>query len=237
MNKSAQKAAAAIIGLILSGLLIYIGFRIVEKRSSGAAAPESFICKRAKDTEALCTWTSKTEEVGRVLYASMPAGGIQECNLVFIAEEVGTPVAMGDGNFEHSVTLQPLVANQAYCAAPGGNEESIVEVGAAAEGAASQQSANQGQKGVVLDVTPSLTPQPSQNAVEPTSASVEPTQGPEPTGLYTSDTSIDTFYKDNPDDDWGDCLKHFDSKGEQISSNACIKGYYRYHAATPTPTP
>lgn len=229
MNKKSQKFAAIAIGFVLSVLLIYIGFRIVQKRGSQAGVAENYTCVRNKDTEGTCTWNSSSQERGTVLYASMPPGGIKECNLVFIAEELTDPVAIGDGNFEHKVILQPLVASQSYCAAPGGDEDSIVEVPVASAGSGS----------VLLDATPSpskpevVNPLPTTAADEtlPTSA-----PSPEPSLTSTTDGEIDTFYSDpnNTGDDWGDCLTYFENKGQQVSGNACIRGYYR-HNATPTP--
>ncbi len=234
MNKKTQKMAAIVIGLVLSLLLIYIGFRIVQKKGSQASLPEQFVCKRNKDTEAACTWTSKTEEVGRVLYASTPPGGLPECNLVFIAEELSAPVALGDGNFEHTVTLQPLVSKQSYCAAPGGAEDSIVEVPANSDGSA--EPAAQGESPVVLDTTPTPA-QPAEVDKDPlpTAMPAVASPSPEPTPETATDAQIDAYYSgSNTGDDWGDCLDYFDNKGQQVSSNACIKGYYR-HNVTPTP--
>ncbi len=235
MNKKTQKVAALVIGLVLSMLLIYIGFRIVQKRGSQASLPEQFNCKRNTDTEAACTWTSKSEEVGRVLYASMPPGGLQECNLVFIAEELSAPVALGDGNFEHTVTLQPLVTKQSYCAAPGGAEDTIVEVAANSSG--TSQTETQGETQVVLDTTPTPAQPVEVNDDQlPTTVPQSASPSPEPTLETTTDAQIDAYYSDssNTKDDWGDCLDYFDKKGQTVSSNACIKGYYR-HNVTPTP--
>ncbi|KXK11177.1 MAG: hypothetical protein UZ22_OP11002000381 [Microgenomates bacterium OLB23] len=222
------------IGFILSLLLIYIGFRIVQKRGSQASAVENFTCVRTKDTEARCTWTNRTEEQGNLLASSMPPGGLSECNLVFIHSEAGAPVALGDGNYEHTVIMQPLVANQSYCAAPAGSEETLIEVPASPDGAAGGQSTD-GTGGVVLDVTPTtavVVPEPTSGESD-----IVPTTAPLPTSAQTaSDTEVDAFYKDdtNADSDWGDCLDYFEKKGYQVSGNACIKGYYR-HTTTPTP--
>jgi len=232
MNKQTQKIAAIVIGLVLSLLLIYIGFRIVQKKGSQASLPEQFICKRNTDTEATCTWTSKSDEVGRILYASMPPGGIKECNLVFIAEEPSVPVSLGDSNFEHTITLQPLVSKQSYCAAPGGAEDAVIEVPANPDGSA--QATTQAETQVVLDTTPTPVQQEVENDPLPTAATVLPS--PEPTLPTATDAQIDAYYSDssNTGDDWGDCLDYFSKKNQQVSSYACIKGYYR-HNVTPTP--
>ncbi len=228
MNKKSQKFAAIAIGFVLSVLLIYIGFRIVQKRGSQAGVAENYTCVRKSAVDAECTWNSNDQSRGTVLYASMPPEGIQKCNLVFIAEELTDPVAIGDGNFEHKVTLQPLVANQSYCSAPGGDEDRIVEVPKASAGDAGS---------VLLEATPSpstpdvVDPQPT------TPETLLPTSAPtsQPPQSLTTDDEIDAYYDgSNTGDDWGDCLTYFDNKGQQVSSNACIRGYYR-HNATPTP--
>jgi hypothetical protein len=233
MNKKSQKIAAIGIGFILSVLLIYIGFRIVQKRGSQAGVTENFKCVRSKDTESTCTWTSRTDEVGRILYASMPPGGLQDCSLVFIAEELGTPVALGDGNFEHTVVLQPLVSKQSYCAAPAGSEDNMIEVPASVDGASAGTTGGTGGQ-TVLDVTPSPT---TGVVIEPTAAPTSPQAlpSPQPSLGTTTDTEIDAYFKNaSSTDDWGDCLDYFEKKGQQVSGNACIKGYYR-HNVTPTP--
>lgn len=227
-DKKTQKAAAIGIGLVLSLLLVYIGFRVVQKRGSQAGVVENFRCepRDANPTQTECSWSSNNEEVGRVLYASMPPGGLKECNLVFISEELATPVALGDGNFEHRVILQPLVADQAYCAAPAGNEDTLVEIPPATAGAG----ASTGSSDVVLDVTPTtpVVVETSPAVDEPTTL---PTTAPQPTASpATTDADIDAYYNDadNAGSDWGDCLDYFSKKGQQISSNACIRGYMRH---------
>jgi len=239
MNKKSQKVITIVIGLVLSLLLVYIGFRIVQKRGSQAGAATDFKCSRSKDTEATCTWTDKICEAGRTLYASTPPEGIKGCNLVFISEEAGQPVALGDGNCSHTVTLSPLIAKQSYCVATAGNEEAIIEVPSSTEGtSATNQSGN-----VVLDVTPTQpisndvalpTTSPTDENIQITPAATLPTQSVDM--VAATDVEVDAFYTDTTHlgDDWGDCLGYFKNVNKQISSNQCIRGYYR-HSATPTP--
>ena len=46
MDKKTQRIVSIVIGLILAGLLLYIGFRIVQQRASRASVPESFTASR-----------------------------------------------------------------------------------------------------------------------------------------------------------------------------------------------
>ena len=123
MNKKTQKIVSILIGLILSILIVIIGFRMVQGRGA-SAAPNELSCARDGST-ATVTWVDGQSGLGTVAYGSDDA-----TSLPFFAQEMGSPASAGIGQYRHSATIGPLPAGSAYhVAVEGFTDQSIPCIG------------------------------------------------------------------------------------------------------------
>lgn len=62
MDQKKQHAVSIVIGLVLAGLLVYIGVRVVQQRSSQASLPENLTATRLDADTCTVSATTKTDE-------------------------------------------------------------------------------------------------------------------------------------------------------------------------------
>lgn len=210
MNKKTRRIVSISIGIILSLLIVFIGFRIMQ-RSGAQAAPEDLSCDRNKTT-ARVQWTDGNGDPATVVYGSNDSTA-----LPFLAKEKNSPENIGIGQFKHRVDIGPLPPRTQYSVA--------------VEGFTSQTAnctGDDGTESVLIDTT-SDSADTLDALLESQSDEDEPEEPePEPTAEPTDEPSkalpgveAREYFNDNPDKSILDCIRNFgideDENGNQYT--------------------
>jgi hypothetical protein len=203
MDKKTQKIVSISIGLILSILIVVIGFRMLQGRGANAA-PNELSCVRDGST-ATVTWVDGQGGLGTVAY-----GSDDGASLPFFAQEQESPVSAGIAQHRHSVTIGPLPAGTSYhVAVEGFTDQSIACTG-------SDGSANDVSLGTPKNEGNNLTNliNDSSNNNQDPEPTTEPTSEPEPTVAEVISAALPlematSYYSDNTDKGISDCVEAF----------------------------
>lgn len=212
MDRGAQKVVSAIIGIILSGLLVYIGYQIVSQRASQASQPENFTCERVDVDTCRCSGLTKSDEPLLLRYGETSPTFYYRMESVNIEPQAdGTYKQEADINNLGSGQVSFLVENHediqtscpAYTASAGSDDTSSDDSDIAGiEPISSPQPTTRQPEDPVAQ--PTITPDDSDE--------VTPTDTPDPLKREPLTRPVaDAFFADsgNADADAQDCFEEF----------------------------
>ncbi len=212
MDKKKQHIVSVIIGLILTLLLVIIGVRIVQRRSSQASEPTSLSAQRTDQDSCKLSATTKSDDPILVRYgAASPT--------FFFRFEPANVSPQGDGSYIQEASIDQLSESRVTFVVEG--HENVTAACDPYSGSASTTDTQSGNDSILPTSVPTAVPD------EPTTA---PTIAPE---LESSDEqealtieAAAAFYEDNPDTFMSDCVKEFEGQYLGLAS-ACGKAYYQ----------
>ena len=205
MNKRIQRIVSIIIGLIIAALLIYIGWRIIQRRQSRATTPVELQCE-IQGTNGTVTWRDANPEIEIISY-----GTVSSDSYPFLCEEENTPTSGEEGLYDHTCTIGPLVSGTNYAV-------SIGDVTA-------QCSASETTEEAVISIEPTSEPQPTE-APSPTpeqNVEVTPVQD---TQLLPQE-KVTAYFDENEDATIEGCVNEFASENYTGLGQMCSEEWAR----------
>ncbi|MBP9798000.1 hypothetical protein KBC70_02535 [Candidatus Woesebacteria bacterium] len=209
MDKKKQHIVSIVIGIILTVLLLIIGVRIVQRRSSQASEPTSFSAQRTDADSCKITAITQSDEGILVRYGAASPTFFYR----FSPENVAP---QGDGSYIQEATIDQLSESRVTFVVEG--HENITAACDPFSGAASATDTQSGNDSILPTAEPT---------VEPSAApTVEPTVDvPEEQEALTVEAAA-AFYEDNPNEPMAGCVKEFENEYLGLAS-ACGKAYYQ----------
>ncbi len=215
MDKKKQHVASIVIGLILAGLLVYIGVRVVQQRSSQASLPENLTATRLDADTCTVSATTKTDEPLLLKYGETAA-------TFYFRMEPSNIQPQSDGTYLQEADINNISSGKMmFILESDENVQTTCEAFVEEQPQVAEESENS-------TANPESTPD---EAVEPTqsepeiidSTDEESTAVPTPTESMSSsaDDSLektaltrdlaDAYFVENPDADFTGCVEEFKS--------------------------
>lgn len=216
MDKSKKHVASIIIGVVLTGLLLFIGFGVVQRRASQASEPTTFSAVRVDADSCKVTAVTKSDEAILLRYgAASPT--------FFFRFDAGNVTPQGDGSYTQESQIDQLSESRVTFVVEG--HENITAACDPFSGSASTSDTKSGNDAILPTSAPTAIP--DEPTAAPTSAPIEVTTE-EQEGLTVEAAAA--FYEDNTDASMSDCVKEFE--GEYLGlASSCGKAYYQQEAA------
>lgn len=201
MEKRKQRIVSIIIGLVLASLLIYIGVRILQQRSSRASIPESFTVERIDTDTCRPTLITRTDEPVLLRYG-------ESAPTFYFRFEATDIEEQPDGTFQQQADVNNVGSGQITFLIEGQEDAQAmcdVSTNAAAEKDTKADADPLLDGGVISQAPePTAAPEPTLALEEPT-----PTDAPAKSGLPKA-TADEYFAKSgNEDADFIDCFNEF----------------------------
>lgn len=210
MDKKKQHIVSIVIGIILTVLLLIIGVRIVQRRSSQASEPTSFSAQRTDADSCKITAITTSDEGGLIRYGAASPTFFYR----FSPENVAP---QGDGTYIQEATIDQLSESRVTFVVEG--HENITAACDPFSGAASATDTQSGNDSILPTAEPTIEPTAAP-ALEPTS--VPPVEEQE---ALTVEAAA-AFYEDNTNATMAVCVKEFENEYLGLAS-ACGKAYYQ----------
>lgn len=209
MDKKKQHIVSIIIGVVLTVLLLIIGVRIVQRRSSQASEPTSFSAQRTDADSCKITAITKSDEGILVRYGAASPTFFYR----FSPENVAP---QGDGSYTQEATIDQLSESRVTFVVEG--HENITAACDPFSGSASTTDTKSGNDVILPTSAPTE---------EPTAApTLEPTQELAKEQEALTVEAAAAFYEDNATGTMAECVKEFEGDYLGLAS-ACGKAYYQ----------
>lgn len=216
MDQKKQHIVSVIIGIILAGLLVYIGVRIVQQRTSRASLPENLTATRLDADTCTVSASTKTDEplllkygeTAATFYFRMEPSNIQP-------QSDGTYLQEADINNISSGKMMFILENDE-------NVQTTCEAYVEEEPSASANADEPTSPNASDALTDSTSEEPTPTEPEIIDSTDESsTITPTPTTSTSTDDSLvktaltralaDAYFDDNPDADFTGCMEEFKS--------------------------
>lgn len=202
MNKKTQRVVSIVIGLILASLLLYIGWRIVQRRQSRASTPAELSCK-VQGSNGVVTWQDSNAEIEIMAY-----GTVSGASYPFLCEEENTPEPADGGMYAHQCIIGPLVSGSQYAVSIG-----EITMDCAGDTVVGEPAINE------TEVKPTVILQPIRGAeVTPEAEVAEPS-------VLLPENEVEAYFEDNPEASMGDCVAHFAPKNYSGLGQMCSEAW------------
>jgi len=201
MNKKTQRVVSIVIGLILASLLLYIGWRIVQRRQSRASTPVKLSCT-VQGSNGVVTWQDSNAAIEIIAYGTVSSG-----TYPFLCEEENTPESADGGMYTHECTIGPLVSGSQYAVSIG--EITTECAGDTAVGEPALQP---------IEVAPTTKMEPTEGAITPASEPID-------LSVLLPEDEVTAYFEDNPDASVSDCVTHFSSKNYTGLGQMCSEAW------------
>lgn len=205
MERKKQRIVSLIIGLILAALLIYIGVRIVQRRSSRASQPETFTVERVDATTCRPTAVTLTDTPILLRYG-------ETAETFYFRYEASNIEKKEDGTFSQVADVRNLGAGQINFLVEGHEDiKAVCDAFSSASGdtgSADEPDALAGSDEPLVEptTTPEITEAPVEEAPDPT-----PTEAVSTSRTGLPKATADAFFAEdaNSDADFTDCNDEF----------------------------
>lgn len=219
MDKSKKHIASVIIGIVLTGLLIFIGFGIVQRRASQASEPTTFSAVRVDADSCKVTAVTKSDEPILLRYgAASPT--------FFFRYDAANVTPQGDGSYTQEAQIDQLSESRVTFVVEG--HENITAACDPFSGSASTTDTKSGNDALLPTSAPTAAPE--EPTATPTPSPADTTTAAKEQEALTVEAAA-AFYEDNTSASMSDCVKEFESDFLGLAS-ACGKAYYQKTSTT-----
>ena len=216
MDRKKQRIFSVIIGLILAGLVLVIGVRVIQRRASQAAQPASYTVKRISATSCQISAVTETDEPITSRYGEVSP-------TFFFRFDPSQITPQGDGRYLQEATIEQLGEGRITFVVE--NYENISTTCDPFSGAASNVDTS-----ATESILPTAAPEPTAADLPTATPTIEPTAAPAATELPLEKAVAFFEATENSEAFIGECVEEFKATYVGLVQ-VCGAGYQQHTAA------